>query len=237
MRNLFGKLIVKVFDISYQHTKIPKVLDLGAGEGSVTMTFLELGAKVVAIDISYSQLDEVRRKCERFGNMLELRCEDINISVQNKSEIFDIIVANSFLHHVPDYMGLIRETIAILSPHGQFFSFQDPLSYDTVGKFTKIFSKLAYFSWRVFKGDLIGGLKRQLRRDRGIYLDDSVLDNVEYHVIRNGVNQYAIQKLFNEQGFDCIIVTYFSTQSRLFQAIGTVLGLKNTFSIVAQKQH
>jgi SAM-dependent methyltransferase len=234
LRMLYGKLVVQVFDFAKQHTKIPKVLDLGAGEGSVTLPFLELGAKVVAIDISSSQLDVLRSKCKRFGDMLEVRCEDINDTLRDKSEKYDIIVVNSFLHHVPDYMGMIRETITILSPYGQFFSFQDPLRYDTVGIFTMLFSKLAYFSWRVFKGDVIGGLKRRLRRARGIYLEDSVHDNAEYHVTRNGVDQYAIHGLFKEQDSD--IVSYFSTQSCFFQTLGTALGMKNTFAVVAQKR-
>ena len=168
--------------------------------------------------------------------MLEVRCEDINDTLKDKSKKYDIIVVNSFLHHVPDYLGMIREAATVLNPHGQFFFFQDPLRYDTVGKFTMLFSKLAYFSWRVFKGDVIGGLKRRLRRARGIYLEDSVHDNTEYHATRNGVDQYAIYGLFKEQDIDCDIVSYFSTQSRFFQTLGTVFGMKNTFAVVAQKR-
>jgi len=236
LRTLYGKLVVQVFDSAKKYTNTPKVLDLGAGEGSVTLPFLELGAKVVAVDISNSQLDELKTKCERFGDMLEVRCEDINVTLKGKSEKYDIIVVNSFLHHVPDYMGMIREAVTVLNTHGQFFSFQDPLRYDTVGKITTRFSKLAYFSWRVFKGDVIGGLTRRIRRAREIYLEDSVHDNAEYHVTRNGVDQDAIRGLFEEQDFDCNIVSYFSTQSRLFQPIGTLLGMNNTFAIIAQKR-
>jgi len=236
LRKLYGKLVVQIFDSAKKHTKTPKVLDLGAGEGSVTLPFLELGARVVAVEISDSQLGALKTKCEHFGDMLEVRCEDINVTLKDKSEKYDIIVVNSFLHHVPDYMGMIREAVTVLSPYGQFFSFQDPLRYDTVGKITTTFSNLAYFSWRVFKGDVIGGLKRRIRRARGIYLEDSAHDNAEYHVTRNGVDQDAIRRLFREEDFDCSIVSYFSTQSRLFQPMGTVLGMKNTFAIIAQKR-
>ena len=89
---------------------------------------------------------------------------------------------------------------------------------------------------RVFRGDVIDGLKRPLRRARGIYLDDSVYDNAEYHVTRNGVDQIAIYELLKEQDIDCDIVSYFSTQSRFFQALGSVLGMKNTFAVVAKKR-
>jgi SAM-dependent methyltransferase len=236
LRKLYGKLVVRVFDSARTYTKTPKVLDLGAGEGSATLPFLELGAKVVAVDISHSQLDALERKCKHFGNMLEVRCEDINDALKDRSKKYDIIVVTSFLHHVPDYLGMIREAATVLNPHGQFFFFQDPLRYDTVGRFTMLFSKLAYFSWRVFKGDVIGGIRRRLRRARGIYLEDSVHDNAEYHATRNGVDQHAIYGLFREQNVDCDIVSYFSTQNRFFQSLGTVLGMKNTFAVVAQKR-
>lgn len=235
LRKLYGKLVVQVFDNAKKHTETPAILDLGAGEGSVTLPFLELGAKVVAVDISHSQLDALKTKCEHFGDMFEVRCEDINSTLKDKSKMYDIIVVNSFLHHIPDYLGMIREAAQILNPHGQFFSFQDPLRYDSVGKANIAFSNLAYFSWRVFQGDVIGGLKRRIRRARGIYLEDSVSDNAEYHITRNGVDQDAIRRLFEDMGVDCNIVSYFSTQSRLFQPIGSVLGMKNTFAVVAQK--
>ena len=234
---LYAKLVVQVFNSTKKHTSTPKVLDLGAGEGSVTLPFLELGARVVAVDISNSRLAALKSKCEHFGPRLEVRCEDINDTLKDKGEKYDIIVVNAFLHHVPDYLGMIREAVTLLNPHGQFFSFQEPLRYDSVGKASMAFTKLAYFSWRVFKGDLIGGLRRRIRRARGIYLDDSVHDNADYHGTRNGVDQNAIRELFKEQDFDCNIVSYFSTQSRLFQPIGAVLGMQNTFAVLAQKRH
>jgi SAM-dependent methyltransferase len=236
LRLLYSKLVVQVFDSAKQNTKIPKVLDLGAGEGSVTLPFLELGAKVVAVDISRSQLDELQSKCSRFSGMLEARCEDINVTLSNNSERYDIIVANSFLHHIPDYSEMIRVTIPLLNHYGQFFSFQDPLCYDTVGKSTMLFSKFAYLFWRVFKGDVLGGMKRWFRRTRGIFLEDSVNDNTEYHVIRSGVDQNAIKELFNYHKMACDIIPYFSTQNLFFQKIGTSLGMMNTFAIIARKQ-
>ncbi len=236
LRKLYGKMVVQVFDRAKQYTSTPKVLDLGAGEGTVTMPFLELGAKVVAIDISKSQLDTLKNKCEQFGKLLEVRCEDINDTLKDKSEKYDIIVVNSFLHHVPDYLGMIKEALTVLSQHGQFFSFQDPLRYDSVDKFNSLFSQLAYVSWRIFKGDVLGGVKRRFRRSRGVYLENSMHDNAEYHVTRNGVDQVAIHGLFMEEGFDCDVKSYFSTQSRFFQPLGTILGVKNTFGLIAQSR-
>lgn len=235
IRNLYGQLILQVFDEAKKHRTIPKVLDLGAGEGSVTLPFLELGAKVVATDISSSQLASLQNKCKRFGELLETRCEDMNDTFNNLTEKYDIVVVNSFLHHVPDYLGMIKQAINVLEPNGQFFSFQDPMRYNSIGKPALYFSSLGYFSWRIFKGDLIGGLKTRIRRVRGVYLDDSARDNAEYHVVRNGVDQDAICHLFREQCFGCTIYKYFSTQSSFFQAFGESFGIQNTFAIIAKK--
>lgn len=235
LRMLYGQLVVRVYDHARKYDKVPRVLDLGAGEGSGTLPFLELGARVTAVDISNSQLQELQYKCEKYNDRLEVRCEDIQETLKDNNQQFDIIVANSFLHHIPDYLGLIEEAVMILAPQGQFFSFQDPLRYDSLGRFTLYFSTMAYFTWRVLKGDVVGGVKRRLRRRRGIYLEDSVHDNFEYHITRNGVDQESIYDFFKTMGFDCDIHTYFSTQSRIFQPLGTVLGIKNTFSVIARK--
>jgi SAM-dependent methyltransferase len=236
LRAIYAKLLIRVYDFAKKNTTIPKVLDLGAGEGSVTLPFLELGAKVTAVDISSSQLEALRKRCEHFGNRLEVRCEDISETLEVKSEKYDVIVANSFLHHIPDYIGLISKAVSLLTPYGQFFSFQDPLRYDSVSKFTNLFGNLAYFSYRIFKGDVYNGLKRRLRRSRGVYLANSLHDNAEYHVVRNGVDQEAISKYFEKNGIECDIVSYFSTQSRLFQPLGTLLGIKNTFAVIARRK-
>jgi len=236
LRQLYQKLLVGVFDFASKHSTSPKVLDLGAGEGTATLPFLELGARVTAVDSSISQLNVLRDKCERFHGNLEVYCGDITEKLRNNRDTYDIIVCSSFLHHVPDYIGMIREAATLLPLHGQFFSFQDPLRYDSVGKFTMMFTSFAYFSWRILQGDVLAGIRRRCRRNRGVYLADSIYDNSDYHVTRNGVDQNAIRRFLTEQGFNCDIISYFSTQSLFFQSFGEMLGLRNTFAVVAQRR-
>ena len=236
LRTLHAALAVEVFDRAQTHSPIPYVLDLGAGEGSVTLAFLGLGARVKAIDISPSQLDSLRVKCRQFGEMLEVQSEDIAETLKDSSKRYDVIVVNSFLHHVPDYLSLIEAAIPLLRPGGQFFAFQDPLRYDSLTLSALAFSKLGYVSWRLCQGDVLGGTIRRLRRARGIYRENSMHDNAEYHVVRNGVDQEAIVRLFEKQQMKCRIIKYFSTQGRLFQGVGSKLGLENTFSAIATKE-
>ena len=116
--------------------------------------------------------DALRERCRAFGDRLQVRCEDIEHTLTAQLDIYDIIVTNSFLHHVPDYLGMIQQAIRRLSPRGQFFSFQDPLRYDSLSSFARTFSTFAYLPWRISKGDVAGGLKRRLRRSRGVFLED-----------------------------------------------------------------
>ena len=210
-------------------------LDLGAGEGSATLPFLELGAHVTAVDISESQLAVLRLKCGRFATRLRVYGEDINEMLKGTEERYDIVVMNSFVHHIPDYLALFQKSVAILQPNGLLFTFQDPLRYDTLGRGSLYFSMGGYFFWRLFQGNYLQGLRTRIRRLRGIYIPGSKEDDAEYHVTRNGVDQDAIAQLLASESFTCDIIRYFSTQSSIFQRLGLFFGIKNTFAIIAQR--
>src|SRR3989344_1929760 len=59
-----------------RYSSPPKVLDLGAGDGSATIPFLEMGAEVTAVDIAEDQLKLLQRKSSPYGNKLHVRCGD-----------------------------------------------------------------------------------------------------------------------------------------------------------------
>lgn len=236
LRSLYVSLAAKAYERILQHVPVPKILDLGAGEGTSTLVFLNLGAYVTAVDVSESQLWLLQQKSSQFSDRLTVLCDDVHNFLSSTSEKFDIVIYSSFLHHIPDYLLLIEQSIRCLSPGGLLFSFQDPLRYDSLGFFTRLFSKGAYFAWRVFQGDIIGGMKRYIRRSQGIYLPGDPYDDAEYHVTRKGVDHDAILSFLIEKGFECEIATYFSTQSALLQPIGRLLGVKNTFAIIAERK-
>jgi SAM-dependent methyltransferase len=236
---IYSKLAVDAYNTAKKYNNTPQILDLGCGEGSASLIFLELGAKVTAIDISSKQLSELKNKCIKFSENVEIHCAEVFSaikSLERTNKSYDIVVSNSFLHHIPDYISMVRESAKILKDYGQFFSFQDPLRYDTLTLFSRIFSSFAYISWRIFRGDLVGGLRRRIRRYRGIYIKDCTEDNVEYHVVRNGVDQDAICYLLKDLGFECKLVCYFSTQSTVWQKVGEMLNLVNSFAILANRE-
>jgi SAM-dependent methyltransferase len=90
-----------------------RALDFGCGSGNVTSHLLELGMDVTAADVSPEFLREVER---RFGvPTLRLNGRDL-AGVADGA--FDLVVAYSVLHHVPDYLLAVRELCRVTGPGG-----------------------------------------------------------------------------------------------------------------------
>ena len=210
------------------------VLDLGAGDGVATRPMLELGAEVTAVDISDQQLRQLQKHCESFGNRLQIRCEDVGV-VLGEGLRYDVVVANSFLHHVPDYLSLIRRAADCLAEGGVLLTFQDPVWKPAMSRRDAIISALAYDLWRLTRPDVLGGIWRRLRRLAGFYSEHSVHDMTEFHAIREGVDQAAIRNLLEQQGFTCEVIEYCSCHGSAFQRLGDRLGVRNTFALLAVK--
>jgi SAM-dependent methyltransferase len=235
LRSLFATLAREAYTRAAAFTGQPRVLDLGAGQGAAALVFLEFGAHVTVVDNSESQLRLLREQCAPYSDRLEVFLDDAMNGLERLAPSYDVIVASSFLHHLPDYLGFVRRAASLASPHGVFLSFQDPLRYDRLPRSTLLFSRLAYAAWRFRQQDVIGGLQRRARRARGVYLETCAEDWIEYHATRGGVDADAVIAVLKDEGLRPRVVYYFSTQSGLFQWLGERLGLETTFAILAPR--
>ena len=238
VRARYARLAAEVFARARSFTPVPHVLDLGAGDGAVTRTFLELGARVTAADVSAHQLAVLAERNHDFADRLAVATGDAAATLdalRRDGTRFDIVTAVSFLHHIPNYLPIVEAAVDLLEPHGQLFVFQDPMRADTLTTRNAILARIAYAAWRIRRPDAAGGIRRYLRRRRGVWLDDCAADNVEYHELRGGVDQHAIVALLGGLGFETRVVYYFATQSPLWQRIGERLGARNKFALVAYR--
>ncbi len=237
LQNLCGEIATEVFRRVPSRNRVVTVLDMGAGDGMLSLPYLRLGANVVAADASDELLKDLKQRAEKFKESLTIMAGDIfDIlrQLEDKGVKFDIVCASSFLHHIPDYEELCNCAIPLLNPQGILFTLQDPLRYDTLGRPTYFFDRLSYFGWRTLQGNYLQGIKTRYRRLFKIYRDDLAGDTVEYHVVRNGVDHLALQMLLQAAGMKCEIRPYWSTQSTFFQNLGVRMKLNNTFAIIAQ---
>jgi SAM-dependent methyltransferase len=93
-----------------------RVLDFGCGSGNVTQHLIELGATVLAADVSQSFLDLIEKT---FGR------EPVETMLLNGRDLaglpdgsVDAAVAYSVLHHIPDYLHAVRELCRVVRPGG-----------------------------------------------------------------------------------------------------------------------
>lgn len=236
-------VIFPILEKSIESINIPadqiEVLDIGSGDTGVPTNYLlKLGLKVTETDISEASLLKLLNKFSHYGDRLQIQPGNI-FEVLNKyksdNKQFDIVIARSFLHHIPDTETLLASIEPIISKNGCFISFADPLRYDTIPIFTLAYTKLGYFIWRVRQRNLLRGCKSLMRRFLKKYDINKEEDMVEYHVVRNGVDQELIRNFWSKHSYNYKLIPYFWSPSPIFTLIGKFAKLKNGFAFYAYK--
>jgi hypothetical protein len=147
---------------------------------------------------------------------------------------FDLVLFVSVLHHIPDYVGFVRRvTDELVRAGGAVVTYQDPLWYPRQSRMAKLTSSTCYFAWRVAQGEVRRALSTRWRRVRGQIDESNAADMVEYHVIRQGVDDYALRTLLAGSYGAVESDEYWSTQSAVLQRLGAGRFPANTFGMVA----
>jgi protein-L-isoaspartate O-methyltransferase len=210
------------------------VLEVGAGHGTFTDTVLRAGGAPTVTEMSRASFDFLKRKFVGIPDVRVLYDTDGSAPMQGETQ-YDVILLISVIHHIPDYVGVVSALCdEALRAGGIVLVFQDPLWYPRQSRLARTLSWGSYFVWRMGRGDLRRGLKTRWRRMRHIYDESEPSDMVEYHVVRDGVDECALLDLFRARFTDVEIDTYFSTASPILQQIGARYFPHNTFGILAR---
>lgn len=209
------------------------VLEIGGGDGTITERLLAQGYPVTSTDMSAAS---VARMAERFrhNDRFQAIHDETGSMEAVGGQQFSVILFASVLHHIPDYLSAIQSAISShLEPGGTLVSVQDPLWYPRIPGSARKFDKAAYLSWRVTRGDTMRGIKTRLRRAKSGLSETEVGDAVEYHVVRDGVDELAILESLDPMFETVKVVSYWSSQGTPQQWLGEKLGLANTFCLTA----
>jgi len=96
-----------------------RALDYGAGTGNVTHKLLALGYHVTACDISPDSLELLKLEAKSEASLDTVTVDGSSLPFTDGQ--FDLVTLYSVLHHVPDYLRLIRGLIGVLKPGGTLF--------------------------------------------------------------------------------------------------------------------
>lgn len=95
-----------------------RALDVGCGTGNVTAHLIRAGARVTAADLSPRFLEIVDARFRNTGALAGVaRLNGADLSTFADAS-FDLVVTYSVLHHVPDYLALVREMARVTAPRG-----------------------------------------------------------------------------------------------------------------------
>ena len=97
-----------------------RALDLGCGSGNVTRHLFELGAEVIAADVSPEFLGQIEARFAASGRVSPLRINGQELG-EIASESLDLVCVYSVLHHVPNYLAMVDEACRTLRPGGVLY--------------------------------------------------------------------------------------------------------------------
>jgi ubiquinone/menaquinone biosynthesis C-methylase UbiE len=112
--------IAQVVKVVKSKEKTLKALDVGCGSGNLTRHLIDLGVYTVSADVSDNFLKLVKQNFSSTGlsETLKINGRDL-ANIQDCT--FDVAACYSVLHHVPDYLHLVREICRVLKPGGVLY--------------------------------------------------------------------------------------------------------------------
>ncbi len=93
------------------------LLDVGAGTGNLTAKLLAHPGRVVAGDVSPRMLEDLAARLGADGRLGTAVLDGTGLGAFGDASV-DLVGAYSVLHHVPDYLALVREMARVVRPGG-----------------------------------------------------------------------------------------------------------------------
>ncbi|MBA7706362.1 Trans-aconitate 2-methyltransferase [subsurface metagenome] len=112
-----GKFEQNLLDdfLSFFKSVVPKILDIGCGNGKDTAYLMQKGANVIGVDYSSGMLEEARKHVAK-GVFIQMDMRSLQLS----NEVFDGAWANGCIYHVPknSLATVLTEILRVLNPSG-----------------------------------------------------------------------------------------------------------------------
>ena len=96
-----------------------RYVDLGVGDGLLTMMLAEVAREVVAVDISAQMLAQLKTRATQkgIGNIVTLESDIAHLALADQS--FDVAVLSQALHHCDEPLSALKEAQRVLVRGGR----------------------------------------------------------------------------------------------------------------------
>lgn len=188
-------------------------LDFGCGSGNLTRHLLQLGAEVIACDVSLRFLELVAR---RFDG-LPVRPHPLN--GENLAEIpsdsVDFVAAYSVLHHIPDYLGALTEMARVCRPGGVIYLDHEhsPAYWARDPVYSQFAREVSRVDWRKFCvwENYVGKLRR--------LFNPRYANEGDIHVWPDDHIEWPrIESILSDAGFEIVLVEDYLLYRRIYRA-------------------
>lgn len=103
----------------------PDILDLGTGTARIPILLCQRlpDVRVMAIDAAISMLERAKTNIDIAGllDRIQLEHEDVKELDVFADQMFDCVISNSILHHLPDPAVALRHSLRLAKPGGRVF--------------------------------------------------------------------------------------------------------------------
>ena len=160
-------------------------LDFGCGTGNLTKYLIENGIITTSADISYKSLHYIRAQYSEsyLSNCVQINGINLDCLKDNK---FEMVATYSVLHHIDDYLSILKELIRVLKPGGILYIdhevnpsywkqsdvYKNLLLQMKPGR--KRYLKLLSFHWYLQRIKLLANPRYQEEGDIHVFSDDHI---------------------------------------------------------------
>lgn len=218
-------------------------LDACGGSGNAALKLLKRGAKVTLCDISPEMVEIFESKCKEEGFAAESVCAEIGSFLSSTDKKFDLITFSAALHHLYDYITILRIASRRLNPGGMIYTAFDGTRHGFLESGILIVDYLV-FKFLNHLNDLPATFLRKLRRMKAGYLRDSApkerlqltQENIgilaDYHDY-SGIDDFALVNEMQQHGFEVVWhEQYPDTRYRFFRFILTLFRRSTSFKLL-----
>ena len=117
-----------------------KILDLGTGTAQIPVLLCQQldNCRLMAVDLAVEMLDLAVYNVEAAGLIEQIQLAHVDAKqLPFEDDLFDAVISNSIIHHVPDPGEVLSESIRVARPAGKLF-FRDLLRPESDTQVTEL---------------------------------------------------------------------------------------------------